>query len=149
MKIKNKDLLKAGFAFFCCTSLCAFFNFITLSFLKMDDHSDIQHCLWHFLVYALQVSAAIVTVFYGERLVRNRKTTWDWYPMDVMPDELTDKDLSEVIFVTTDGCLFNGFYRRDDKKFHGFDGLDFPVEQVAAWSDQKMTIHLKGQQKPE
>ena len=149
MKIKNKNLMKAGFAFFCCTSLCAFFNFITLSFLKSDSHSNLLHCMWHFLVYVLQVSAAITTVYYGERLVSQRKMTCGWYPMDILPDMLTNKNISEVIFVTTDGCLFNGIYRRDDKKFHGFDGLDFPISQVAAWSDEKITVHLKGEAKPE
>ena len=148
MKIKNKNLMKAGFAFFCCTSLCAFFNFITLSFLKSDSHSNLLHCMWHFLVY-VQVSAAIATVYYGERLVSQRKMTCGWYPMDILPDMLTNKNISEVIFVTTDGCLFNGIYRRDDKKFHGFDGLDFPISQVAAWSDEKITVHLKGEAKPE
>ena len=149
MKIKNKNLMKAGFAFFCCTSLCAFFNFITLSFLKSDSHSNLLHCMWHFLVYVLQVSAAIATVYYGERLVSQRKMTCGWYPMDILPDMLTNKNISEVIFVTTDGCLFNGIYRRDDKKFHGFDGLDFPISQVAAWSDEKIAVHLKGEAKPE
>ena len=149
MNCKNKNLMNAAFAFFCCTSLCAFFNFITLSFLKTCDHSNMWHCLWHFLVYALQVSAAIATVYYGELLVKQRRMVWDWYPMDVLPDMLTNEDLYEVIFVTTDGCLFNGFYRKDDKKFHGFDGLDFPVSQVAAWSDQKLTINIKREENPE
>ena len=141
--------MKAGFAFFCCTSLCAFFNYITLSFLKTCGHSNMQHCLWHFLIYALQVSAAIATIYYGEQLIREKKMTWGWYSMDVLPDMLTNEDLSEVIFVTIDGCLFNGYYRRYDKKFHGFDGMDFPVSQVAAWSDQKVTIHLNGKVKSE
>lgn len=149
MKFKNKNLMKAGFAFFCCTSLCAFFNYITLSFLKSDSHSDLTHCMWHFLVYFLQVSAAIATVYYGERLINQRKMTWGWYPMDVLPDMLSNKDVSEVIFVTNDGCLFNGVYRKDDKKFHGFDGMAFLISEVAAWSDQKVTIHLKGETKPE
>lgn len=135
--------MKAGFAFFCCTSLCAFFNFITLSFIRSCDHSDIGHFLWHFLIYALQVSAAIATVYYGERLVRHRKIDWKWYPMDVLPDMLTNENVTEVIFVTIDGCLFNGIYRREDRKFHGFDGLDFPVSEVAAWSGEKITVHLK------
>ena len=135
--------MKAGFAFFCCTSLCAFFNFITLSFIRSCDHSDIGHFLWNFLIYVLQVSAAIATVYYGERLVKQRKIDWKWYPMDVLPDMLTNENVSEVIFVTIDGCLFNGIYRREDRKFHGFDGLDFPVSEVVAWSDGKITVHLK------
>lgn len=135
--------MKAAFAFFSCTSLCAFFNFITLSFIRSCDHSDIRHFLWHFLIYVLQVSAAIATVYYGERLVRQRKIDWKWYPMDVLPDMLTNENVTEVIFVTIDGCLFNGIYRREDRKFHGFDGLDFPVSEVAAWSGEKITVHLK------
>ena len=146
MKTKNKDFTKAGLAFFCSTALCAFFNYLTLSFLKTNGATDVRQSLLHITVYVLQVAAVLTTINYGERLIRHRRMKWDWYPMDILPDELTHKDLSEIIFVTTDGCLFNGYYRRDDKKFHGFDGLDFPVSQIAAWSDQKMTIHLKGKQ---
>ena len=147
MKTKNNEFSKAGLAFFCSTVLCAFFNYLTLSFMKTNSPINVRQSLLHITVYVLQVAAVLTTIYYGERLIRHRKKTWDWYPMDILPDELTHKDLSEVIFVTTDGCLFNGVFRKDDMKFHGFDGLDFPVSQVAAWSDQKMTIHLKGQQK--
>ena len=84
MKTKNNEFSKAGLAFFCSTVLCAFFNYLTLSFLKTNSPTDVRQSLLHITIYVLQVAAVLATIFYGERLIRHRKNTWNWYPMDIL-----------------------------------------------------------------
>ena len=137
---------KAGLAFLWSTSLCTFINLITLSSIMARNYPPKRRILWHFLIGGMQVAASLATVSYGKKLARQGKMIDKWYPMDILPDDITDKDLSDVVFVTHDGCLYNGYYNRNNQMFHSYVGLDFNLNEIAAWSDQDITSQFKRQQ---
>ena len=72
MKIKNYLFAKAGFAFLCCTACCAFFNYLT--FVFFSDMESMKN--WLFLLYTIQVAAAVMTVIYGDSLIKRRRFIW-------------------------------------------------------------------------
>ena len=137
MKTINKNFAFASLAFLCCIGLCGFFNYITLTFLDNTEVHDIKCSILTFLVYFFQVQTALVSIYYGFRLWTDRKSDDDNVPFfltsDKTPDMVSCKDKTKVVFVTIDGCLFNGHYYADKKIFCGYDGLDFPLDEVYAW----------------
>ena len=143
MRFKNRKFTKASFAFLCFACLCGFFNYITLSFLHTSDSAGASGGWWQFAVYFFQVAAALATIYYGERLLSARKDDKEWfYTALKTPDELSRQKETKVIFITVDGCLFNGHYSSDDRIFYGYDGLDFPLEEVGMWTIQKVSLAL-------
>ena len=143
MRFKNRKFTKASFAFLCFACLCGFFNYITLSFLHASGSSGASGGWWQFAVYFFQVAAALATIYYGERLLSARKDDKEWfYTALKTPDELSRQKETKVIFITVDGCLFNGRYSSDDRIFYGYDGLDFPLEEVGMWTIQKVSLAL-------
>ena len=52
------------------------------------------------------------------------------------------RKMATADFITVDGCLFNGRYSSDDRIFYGYDGLDFPLEEVGMWTIQKVSLAL-------
>lgn len=143
MTIKNKRMRKAGLAFFCSTSLCTFINLISLTSIKARNSPAKRHVLWNFLICGMQVVTSLAAVNYGKRLAKQGKMIDKWYSMDVLPDDITGEDLSDVVFVTYDGCLYNGHYNRDNQIFHSYVGLDFNLNEIAAWTDQDITSQFK------
>ena len=132
MKIKNYLFAKAGFAFLCCTACCAFFNYLT--FVFFSDMESMKN--WLFLLYIIQVAAAVMTVIYGDSLIKRRRFIWEWHGMDELPMPSNGKDKTEVVFVTVDGCLFNGLYLHEEQVFHGYDSL-------LAWSTSQFYVQIK------
>lgn len=49
----------------------------------------------------------------------------------------------EVVFVTVDGCLFNGLYLHEEQVFHGYDSLDFKPDEILAWSTCQFYVQIK------
>ena len=143
MRFKNRKFTKASFAFLCFACLCGYFNYITLSFLYANGSAGASGGWWQFAVYFFQVAAALATIYYGERLLSARKDDKEWfYTALKTPDELSRQKETKVIFITVDGCLFNGHYSSDDRIFYGYDGLDFPLEEVGMWTIQKVSLAL-------
>ena len=144
MKIQKIIFAKASFAFLLCICLCGFFNYITLTFLDHTEIHDTKGSILTFLVYFFQVSAALVAIFYGDRLIAHRKDDADavdfFLTADITPEKVSHQDRTKVVFVTTDGCLFNGFYYADKKMFCGYDGLDFPLDEVLTWCIQSWSM---------
>ena len=139
MKIKNYLFAKAGFAFLCCTACCAFFNYLT--FVFFSDMESMKN--WLFLLYTIQVAAAVMTVIYGDSLIKRRRFIWEWHGMDELPMPCNGKDKTEVVFVTVDGCLFNGLYLHEEQVFHGYDSLDFKPDEIQAWSTCQFYVQIK------
>ena len=139
MKIKNYLFAKAGFAFLCCTACCAFFNYLT--FVFFSDMESMKN--WLFLLYIIQVAAAVMTVIYGDSLIKRRRFIWEWHGMDELPMPSNGKDKTEVVFVTVDGCLFNGLYLHEEQVFHGYDRLDFKPDEILAWSTSQFYVQIK------
>lgn len=139
MKIKNYLFAKAGFAFLCCTACCAFFNYLT--FVFFSDMESMKN--WLFLLYTIQVAAAVMTVIYGDSLIKRRRFIWEWHGMDELPMPSNGKDKTEVVFVTVDGCLFNGLYLHEEQVFHGYDSLDFKPDEILAWSTCQFYVQIK------
>ncbi len=139
MKKKNYLFAKAGFAFLCCTACCAFFNYLTFVFLS--DMESMKY--WLFLLYTIQVAAAVMTVIYGDSLIKRRRFIWEWHGMDELPMPSNGKDKTEVVFVTVDGCLFNGLYLHEEQVFHGYDSLDFKPDEILAWSTSQFYVQIK------
>ena len=143
MNIKNKNFAFASLAFLCCICLCGFFNYITLTFLDNVEIHDTKRSILLFLVYFFQVQMALVSIYYGFRLWPPKDDDDDvqfFLTSDKTPDKVSSKDIPEVIFLTTDGCLFNGHYHADKKLFCGYDGLDFPLNEVFAWCIQTWSM---------
>ena len=139
---KRKQLIaKAGLAFLCCISCCAFANYVTYMVIKSYTDGGMFADLWFFLVYVIQVAAAVMAAVYGDILLKRGKLLKDWHSTKVLPDEFCGTEKPEVIFMTIDGCLFNGIYDAKDQQFHGWDSLDFPLDEVMAWTDQKIQFH--------
>ena len=143
MNFKNHLFAKAGFAFLCSTACCALFNYLSFVFLLPGDEHGEKMKAWLFILYTVQVATAVIAVVYGDILIRRRRFIWKWHGMDELPDVSNGKR-KEVVFVTVDGCLFNGFYLPDENKFHGYDGLDFNLDEVLAWSSSQFYIQIKG-----
>ena len=141
MKIKKNLLAKAGLAFLCCISCCAFANYITFAAIKSQEDNSALCNLWFFVVHVIQVASAVASVIYGEILLTRGRLLKEWYRASESPDIICGTDRPEVIFVTIDGCLFNGIYNAGDKKFHGYDGLDFPATEIMAWANHQITFH--------
>ena len=141
MNKKKQLTAKAGLAFLCCVSCCAFTNYVTYLVIRSYSGSRWLADLWYFLVYVIQVASAVMAVFYGDVLLKRGRLLRDWHSTKELPDVLCGTEKPEVIFMTIDGCLFNGFYDANDKKFHGWDSLDFPLDEVMAWTNQKIVFH--------
>ena len=139
MKIKNYLFAKAGFAFLCCTACCAFFNYLT--FVFFSDMESMKN--WLFLLYTIQVAAAVMAVIYGDSLIKRRRFIWEWHGMDELPMPSNGKDKTEVVFVTVDGSLFNGLYLHEEQVFHGYDSLDFKPDEILAWSTSQFYVQIK------
>ena len=143
MKIENKNFAKASLAFLCSICLCGFFNYITLTFLDNMEVHDTKRSILLFILYFLQVQVALISIYYGFRLWPPKEDD-DWYfTTDKRPDSMTNQEVSNVFFVTIDGCLFNGTYHADKQLFCGFDGLDFPLNEVSIWGVQRKSLALK------
>lgn len=142
MKIKNYLFAKAGLAFLCCTACCAFFNYMTYVTFQPVSYGKESLKVWMFLLYLIQVATAIMTVIYGNSLFKCQRFVWKWHGIDELPLPHKGKDKTEVVFVTVDGCLFNGFYLPKEKKFHGYDSLDFNTDEVLAWSSSQFYIQI-------
>ena len=144
MKNQKIVFIKASLAFMCCVTTCGILNIITLASLGEYAIHDTKHCVLHFFVYLIQGITSIVCVDYGYRLWCARKTNGKyiyWYhTREKTPDMVVNQKETKVIFITVDGCLFNGTYHADNKKFYGYDGLDFPVEEIYAWAVQGMSM---------
>lgn len=96
-----------------------------------------------FLLFLIQVSVAIITVIYGDSLIKRRRFIWEWHGMDELPMPSNGKDKTEVVFVTVDGCLFNGLYLHEEQVFHGYDSLDFKPDEILAWSTCQFYVQIK------
>ncbi len=146
MKIQKKIFAKASFAFLLCICLCGFFNYITLTFLDHTEIHDTKRSILIFLVYFFQVETALVAIFYGDRLIAHRKDYNEgpecYLTSNKLPDEVSHQDRTNVVFVTFDGCMFNGIYHADKKLFCGFDGLDFSLDEISMWYIQKRSFAL-------
>lgn len=141
MRFINKKFTKASFAFLCFTCLCGFFNYQTLTWVPASEPVGTIGALWHFSLYFFQVAAALVTIYYGERLMRVRENDKEWHYAAVMtPEKETRLEESKVIFITVDGCLFNGIYNARDGMFYAYDGLDFPPCEVSVWTLQTVSL---------
>ena len=143
MNIKNKNFAFASLAFLGCICLCGFFNYITLTFLDDMEIHDTKRSILLFLVYFFQVQMALVSIYYGFRLWPPKEDDEDdqvFYTYERTPDMVSHKDETKVIFVTIDGCLFNGYYYADKKIFSGYDGLDFHLDEVYAWWIQTWSL---------
>ena len=106
---KRKQLIaKAGLAFLYCISCCAFANYVTYMVIKSYTDGGMFADLWFFLVYVIQVAAAVMAAVYGDILLKRGKLLKDWHSTKVLPDEFCGTEKPEVIFMTIDGCLFNG-----------------------------------------
>jgi len=141
MKIKQKLLAKAGFTFLCCISSCAFANYITHVIINSQEQGGALSDLWFFVLYVLQIASAVAAVFYGDILLERGRLFKEWHSTSEPPDVICAVDRPEVIFVTIDGCLFNGIYNAEDEKYHGYDGLDFPASEIMAWTNRKIFFH--------
>lgn len=143
MKTKNYLFARAGFAFLCCTACCAFFNYMTfVTFLPLSYGKESLK-VWMFLLYLIQVAAAFMTVLYGESLIKRRRFIWEWHGKDELPVPDKGKKKTEVVFVTIDGCLFNGLYLHEENVFHGYDSLDFKPDEIVAWSTCQFYVQIK------
>lgn len=143
MKIKNYLFAKAGFAFLCSTACCAFFNYMTYVTFQPVSYGKESLKVWMFLLFLIQVSVAIITVIYGDSLIKRRRFIWEWHGMDELPMPCKGKDKTEVVFVTVDGCLFNGLYLHEEQVFHGYDSLDFKPDEILAWSTCQFYVQIK------
>jgi hypothetical protein len=86
---------------------------------------------------------ALVSIYYGFRLWPPKEDDDDvqvFLTSDRTPDKVSHKDETKVIFLTIDGCLFNGHYYADKKLFSGYDGLDFHLDEVYAWWIQTWSL---------
>lgn len=143
MKTKNYLFARAGFAFLCCTACCAFFNYMTfVTFLPLSYGKESLK-VWMFLLYLIQVAAAVMTVLYGDSLIKRRRFIWEWHGKDELPVPDKGKKKTEVVFVTIDGCLFNGLYLHEENVFHGYDSLDFKPDEIVAWSTCQFYVQIK------
>ena len=143
MKTKNYLFARAGFAFLCCTACCAFFNYMTfVTFLPLSYGKESLK-VWMFLLYIIQVAAAVMTVLYGDSLIKRRRFIWEWHGKDELPGPDKGKKKTEVVFVTIDGCLFNGLYLHEENVFHGYDSLDFKPNEIVAWSTCQFYVQIK------
>lgn len=143
MKTKNYLFARAGFAFLCCTACCAFFNYMTfVTFLPLSYGKESLK-VWMFLLYIIQVAAAVMTVLYGDSLIKRRRFIWEWHGKDELPVPDKGKKKTEVVFVTIDGCLFNGLYLHEENVFHGYDSLDFKPDEIVAWSTCQFYVQIK------
>ena len=143
MKTKNYLFARAGFAFLCCTACCAFFNYMTfVTFLPLSYGKESLK-VWMFLLYIIQVAAAVMTVLYGDSLIKRRRFIWEWHGKDELPVPDKGKKKTEVVFVTIDGCLFNGLYLHEENVFHGYDSLDFKPNEIVAWSTCQFYVQIK------
>ena len=139
---KKKQLnAKAGLAFLCCISCCAIANYVTYMVILSYNDGGAFADLWFFLVYVIQVVAAMMAAIYGDILLKRGRLLKDWHSTKELPNTLCGMERPEVIFMTIDGCLFNGIYDASDQRFHGWDSLDFPLDEVMAWTDQKIKFH--------
>lgn len=139
---KKKHLLaKAGLAFLCCISCCAFANYVTYIVIKSYTDGSTFADMWFFIVFAIQVTTAVIAVIYGDMLLKRGRLLKDWHNTKELPDVICGMEKPEVIFITIDGCLFNGFFDAKEQKFHGWDSLDFPLDEVMAWTEQKVKFH--------
>ena len=136
---KKKLNAKAGLAFLCCISCCAFANYITYVVIKSSPDDDMFPNWWFFAIYVIQITTALMAAIYGDILLKRGRLLKDWHSTKELPDKICGKK-PEVIFVTIDGCLFNGYYDADDNLFHGWDSLDFSADEVMAWTNQKITF---------
>lgn len=143
MKIKNYHFAKAGFAFLCSTACCAFFNYMTYVTFQPVSYGKESLKVWMFLLFLIQVSVAIITVIYGDSLIKRRRFIWEWHGMDELPMPSNGKDKTELVFVTVDGCLFNGLYLHEEQVFHGYDSLDFKPDEILAWSTCQFYVQIK------
>lgn len=143
MKTKNYLFARAGFAFLCCTACCAFFNYMTfVTFLPLSYGKESLK-VWMFLLYLIQLAAAVMTVLYGDSLIKRRRFIWEWHGKDELPVPDKGKKKTEVVFVTIDGCLFNGLYLHEENVFHGYDSLDFKPDEIVAWSTCQFYVQIK------
>ena len=72
---KRKQLIaKAGLAFLYCISCCAFANYVTYMVIKSYTDGGMFADLWFFLVYVIQVAAAVMAAVYGDILLKRGKT---------------------------------------------------------------------------
>ena len=148
MKTLDKNYSRASFAFLCCICFCGFLNYILLTFLDKRGIFNTRQTIGLFCIYFFQVQTALVSIYYGYQLLRTKKDSTDWhYTDELTPDALTDDEKPMVIFFTIDGCLFNGIYNAVDKKFHGYDGLDFPLDEIFMWCFQNKTLGPGGKMK--
>ena len=140
MKNQKKIFAKASFAFLLCICLCGFFNYITLTFLDNTEIHDTKRSILTFLVYFFQVGTALVAIFYGDRLITHRRSHEGGEKFhltsELTPEKVSHQNETNVVFVTIDGCLFNGHYHADKKLFYGYDGLDFSLDEVLLWCIQ-------------
>ena len=142
MNLKKHLFAKAGFALLCSTACCALFNYMTFVSFQSSVSGKESLKVWLFGLYIIQVFTAVISVFYGSILIQRRRFIWKWHGMDELPNVSNGKR-KEVVFVTVDGCLFNGFYLPDENKFHGYDGLDFNPDDITAWSSSQFYIQIK------
>ena len=143
MKIKNYLFAKAGIAFLCCTACCAFLNYMTfVTFQPMVSGKESLK-VWMFILYVIQAATAVMTIVYGDYLVKHRRLGWKWHGMDELPVPEDGHEKVEVVFVTIDGCLFNGNYYQKEKVFRGYDGLDFKQDEILAWSTSQFLVQVK------
>ena len=99
MKTKNYLFARAGFAFLCCTACCAFFNYMTfVTFLPLSYGKESLK-VWMFLLYIIQVAAAVMTVLYGDSLIKRRRFIWEWHGKDELPVPDKGKKKTEVVYV--------------------------------------------------
>ena len=71
---KRKQLIaKAGLAFLYCISCCAFANYVTYMVIKSYTDGGMFADLWFFLVYVIQVAAAVMAAVYGDILLKRGK----------------------------------------------------------------------------
>ncbi len=140
MDKKNQILAKAGLAFLSCISCCAFANYVTYEVIVSFTDGGMFADLWFFLVYVIQVVTALMSAIYGDALLKRGRLLKDWHSTKDLPDKVCGEPCPDVIFMTIDGCLFNGIYDSEDQQFHGWDSLDFPLDEVMAWTNQKISF---------
>lgn len=143
MKFKNYPFAKAGFAFLCSTACCAFFNYMTFVTFQPVSYGKESLKVWMFLLFLIQIGTAIMTVAYGDILFKSRKFVWEWHGMDELPKPINDEKKTKVVFVTVDGCLFNGLFFHETNVFHGYDSLDFKPDEILAWSTCQLYLQIK------
>ena len=93
---KKKLSAKAGLAFLCCISCCAFANYITYEVIKSSSEDGLFANWWFFMVYVIQVVAALMAAVYGDILLKRGRLLKDWHSTKELPDVVCGKKKPDV-----------------------------------------------------